>query len=380
MGCTFTKVRDPRSRADDAKISEVLSKSSRSMNSERDLEYYISPATRDVIEKCQLALSKTDTENDDVISLHMYPPTNMEEYSESQSVVVESEIDIPFYRDETPDLTQDVSSSDTSTKMESSRFSSCLSSRLSNFFRGGKRSKQDLQGEVPRDDEYGSEYESGDDRSSSGWKRTPTPSRHDMKKAILQRTNSRLSDLSLMVASKRGIGEYQAMTLIHDILEKNEMSELEIDDDGRSSSSSSTDDSLFPPPFNFRIFARPNAARGTRTVARAAPNPAEIAHNIVEFEAEVEKLIDKHAVATRDFRNRQLRPGGARGPRLPSFSLQFQDPGTSTRSGTVKDNRYSKHFTNTVSRPQLTVQGLSATDDRLTQWMVSQQRRDSERR
>ncbi|XP_033739780.1 uncharacterized protein LOC117327060 [Pecten maximus] len=310
----------------------------------------------------------------------MYPSTDMDEYSDAQST--ESEMDIPYYREDSSDLRHYTTSSVSSSITGKSRFSSKLSSKLSSFFRKAKSGNLNNQDEVSRDSDTGTGYGYEGDMSSSGWERSPTPTRQDMKESILQNTNSRLSDLSRMVASRRGIHEYQALTLIHDILEKSEMSELEIEDDGRSSSSSSSADSILPSQLNFRVLARPNAARGTRTIAHTVPDPAEIAHHIEEFEAEVEKLIDKHAVATRDYRNRQLRPGGARGPRLPSFSLQFQDRRTDTGSDNVigTGSRYSKYFSNSVTRPQLTVQGLSATDDRLMQWMVSQQRRDSERK
>ncbi|XP_069129024.1 uncharacterized protein [Argopecten irradians] len=379
MGCKFTKVRNPRSRDEDEKMSEIISKSSSFTDSKKDLECHISPATRDIVEKCHQALSAATLTDDDVISLTMYPPTSMDEYSDVQSMDLESEMDTLYHREDSDDLRQDGLGSECSSITGKGRGSITLSSKMYNFFRGGMRSKQNSQDEASRDIDTATGYE--DDVSSSGWERSPTPTRQDMKKNILQRTNSRLCDLSQMVASKRGIREYEALALIHDIMDKSETSDLDIEDDGRSSSSSSSsEDSICPPQRNFRVLARPNAARGTRTIANATQDLADMANRIVEFEAEVENLIDKHAVATRDYRNRQLRPLGARGPRLPSFSLQFQEANTSSGAAMENGSRYSKHFANAVTRPQLTVQGLSTTDDRLVQWMVSQQRRDSERR
>ncbi|XP_069139985.1 uncharacterized protein [Argopecten irradians] len=381
MGCKFTKVRNPTSRDEDEKMSEIISKSSSSTDSKKDLECHISQATRDIVEKCQQALSAATMTDDDVISLSMYPPTFMDEYSDVQSMDVESEMDIPYYREDSSDLKQEEVRRESLSATVKDRASFTLSSKLSNFFRRGMRSKLNSQDELSRDIDTVTGYGYEGDVSSSGWERSPTPTRQDMKKKLLQRTNSRLSDLSQMVATKRGIREYEALTLIHDILETSETSDLEIEDDGRSSSSSSSssDDSFCPPQRNFRVLARPNAARGTRTFGNATQDLADMSNRIVEFEAEVENLIDKHAVATRDYRNRQLRPRGERGPRLPSFSLQFQEANTGSVSFMDNESRYSKHFANAVTRPQLTVQGLSSTDDRLVQWMVSQQRRDSER-
>ncbi|XP_021359241.1 uncharacterized protein LOC110454190 [Mizuhopecten yessoensis] len=371
MGCTFTKVRDP-SREADEKTSEVLSQTSIFTDYKKELECHTAPATRDIVEKCHLALSVSNAEEDDVISLHRYPPNYMDES--------ESEMNIPPYHTETSDLRQDSSNSDLSSVTGKGRSSSRLSSRLSNFFRIGKRSKLNIQDELSSDGDLGRGNGNGDGMSSSEWDRPPTPSRQDFKKTALQRANNRMHSLSQRVATNREIHEDQALALIDDILERYEMSKLEIEDDGRSSSSSSSDGSIFPPTFNFRAFARPKAAIGTRNLAAIVPDPAKVSQDIGEFETEVEKLIDEQAVATRDYRNRQLRPGGARGPRLPSFSLQFQNPTEDSSSETVaeKGRRYSNYFANTVSRPQLIVPGLATADDRLMQWIVSQQRRDSE--
>ncbi|XP_033739363.1 uncharacterized protein LOC117326750 [Pecten maximus] len=384
MGCTFTKVRDSRSRDEDEKLSEIISKNSSFTDSKKDLECHTSPATRDIVEKCQQALSVANTTDDDVISLRIDQSSYMDEYTEyTDAQSTEREMDITYYREDSSDLRCDTASNDSSSSTGKSRVSSNLSSRISNFFRKAKPSNLTSQDEMSRDSDTGTGYGYEGDMSSSGWERSPTPTRQDMKESILQNTNSRLSDLSQMVESRRGIHEYQALTLIHEVLEKNQMPELEIEDDGRSSSTTSSEDSMLPSQLNFRVLARPNAARETGTMAPTAPAPdtPEKARNVVEFEAEFQNLLDRHVVATRDYRNRQLLQGGARGPRLPSFSLQFQDVRSDPRSDTTRENgcRYSKYFSNSVTRPQLTVQGLSSTDDRLMQWMVSQQRRDSQR-
>ncbi|XP_060062691.1 uncharacterized protein LOC132543227 [Ylistrum balloti] len=351
MGCKFTKVRDQRSCDDDGKISEVISQSSSFTDSKKDLECHNAPVTREIVEKCQLAISETNSEEDKVLSLHMCPPFHMDGNSDSGTVATESEMDINFFEgEERMDRRPGTSYSDVSSLSVQSRYPSTISSRLSNFFRMGKRSRIPTHGDVSVDEDNG-EDGNEDDISSSGCEGSPSPRHTDTIDHGHQTTDN--------------------------ILEKDEMPDLDIEDDGRPSSSSS-EDSVLPPQSNCRVVARPNAAIGTRSVVQAAPDPAEIAHHIVEFEAEVEQLTGSHAVATRDYRNRQLRPRGARGPRLPSFSLHFQNPRSNSRTMVESERRYSKHFADSVSRPQLTVRGLTATNDCLTQWMVSQQRRDPE--
>ncbi|XP_060062692.1 uncharacterized protein LOC132543228 [Ylistrum balloti] len=352
MGCKFTKVRDQRSRDDDGKISEVISQSSSFTDSKKDLECHNAPVTREIVEKCQLAISDTYSEEDEVLSPHMYPPFYMDGNSDSGTVATESEMDINFFEGE--ESRPGTSFSDVASLSVQSHYPSTISSSLSNFFQMGKRSRVPTHGDVSVDEDNGGGDGNEEDTSSSGCERSPTPRHTDTRSitVLLQRDNT-----------------------TDNILEKDEMPDLDIEDDGRSSSSSS-EDSVLPPQINCRVVVRSNAARRTRNVVQAAPDPAEIAHHIVEFEAEVEQLIGSHAVATRDYRNRQLRPRGARGPRLPSFSLQFQNPRSNSRTMVESERRYSKHFADSVSRPQLTVRGLTATNDCLTQWMVSQQRRD----
>ncbi|OWF52784.1 uncharacterized protein LOC110447315 [Mizuhopecten yessoensis] len=359
MGCKFTKVRDQRSRDDDGKISEVISQSSSFTDSKTDLECHTAPATREIVEKCQQAMSEANTQEEEVLSLHMYPPDDIDEHSDAMSVTAESEMDISFYKEEVIlDRRGDTPLSDVSSMSEISQFSSRFSSRLSDFFRRGKRSKLNAQSKVPLNGDYGRGDGNEDDISSSECDRSPTPFNKDTKKATHEK----------------------ASELIGNVQDGEEMPDPDIEDDGRPSSSSSSEDSVFHPQFNCRVLARPNAARGSRNLVQATPDPAEIAHRIVKFEADVEQLISEHALPTRDYQNRQLRPMGARGPRLPSYSLRFQKPRAGVSSETVSGRgmMYSKHFANTMSRPQLTVRGLSATDDCLTQWMVSQQSRDYE--
>ncbi|XP_033755632.1 uncharacterized protein LOC117338394 [Pecten maximus] len=350
MGCKFTKVRDQRSRDDGGKMSEVISQSSSFTDSKKDLESHTAPVTREIIEKCQQAILKANTDEDEVLSLHMYPPSYTDGYSDTISMAAESEMDITFCQDEEiADYRQVTPISDVSSLSVQSRYPSSISSRLSNFFRIGKRSKQNIHGDVSVNGDNGGDGNT-DAVSSSGCEWSPTPTL-----------------------------KYAKKVMNGDIAERDDMPDLDIEDDGRPSSSSSSEDSVLPPQLNCRVVARPNAARGTRKRVQADPDPAEIAHRIVEFEAEVEQLIGEHAIPTRDYRNRQLRPRGARGPRLPSFSLQFQNPRPGSGASTESGMRYSKHFADTVSRPQLTVRGLTATNDCLTKWMVSQQRKDSER-
>ncbi|XP_021349081.1 uncharacterized protein LOC110447610 [Mizuhopecten yessoensis] len=341
-------------------MSEVISQSSSFTDSKKDLECHTASVTKEIVEKCQQAMSEANTEEEEVLSLHMYPPDYIDEDSDARSVTAESEMDISFYKGEVMlDRRGDTPISDVSSMSERSTISSRFSSRLSDFFRRGKQSKLNAQGKVSLDGDYGRGYGNGDDISSSGCDRSPTPINKDTKKATHQS---------------------QASELIGNVFEREEMPDLDIEDDGRPSSSSSSEDSVCRPQFNCRVVARPNAARGSRNLVQAAPDPAEIVHRIVKFETGVEQLIGEHAIPTRDYQNRQLRPRGARGHRLPSYSLQFQKPRAGMSSETVVGSgmMYSKYFANTVSRPQLTLPGLSATDDCLTQWMVSQQRRDSE--
>ncbi|XP_060062693.1 uncharacterized protein LOC132543229 [Ylistrum balloti] len=367
MGCKFTKVRDGRSRDDDGKISEVISQSSSFTDPKKDLECHNAPVTREIVEKCQLAISEINSEEDEVLSPHMYPPFYMDGNSDSGTVATESEMDINFFEGE--ESRPGTSFSDVSSLSVQSHYPSTISSRLSNFFQMGKRSRVPTHGDVSVDEDNGG-GDGNEEDTSSGCERSPTPRHTDTRSnsVLLQRDNTTLPNRSKMAAYRRGGHGHQTTD---NILEKDEMPDLDIEDDGRPSSSSS-EDSVLPPQINCRVVVRSNAARGTRNVVQAAPDPAEIAHHIVEFEAEVEQLIGSHAVATRDYRNRQLRPRGARGPRLPSFSLQFQNPRSNSRTMVESERRYSKHFAESVSRPQLTVRGLTATNDCLTQWMVSQ--------
>ncbi|XP_069114738.1 uncharacterized protein [Argopecten irradians] len=344
MGCKFTKIREQRSRDDDGRLSEVISQSSSFTESKKDLEVHTAPVTRNIVEKCLQSMHGASTEEEELSSLHMFPSSNDGD-SDADSMTDESEMDISLYQEEqNPDNRNCTPFNDVSSLSAMSRYSSSISSKLSSFFRKGNRSRQNSKvGGMIIGKGDGNKYD--------------------------------LSSVGLSSSSPTG-----TKNTINDSISCDGIQDLDIEDDGRPSSSSASEESVLPPQISCRVVARPTAARGTRKrFVEPVPDKEEIAQQIVEFEAEVEQLIGEHAIPTRDYRNRQLRPRGARGLRLPSFSLQYQDPVSSNGTASECGKRYSKHFADTVTRPQLTVRGLTTANDCLTSWMVSQQRKDSER-